>query len=352
MASNAIPQNAGDLTKLCTKNISGLEALGQSLEITQVTAISLQARLTAFTSTNTDFNNARKVRQNALSACTAANQEIEAWLTKARSVLVPYLGNAWSAAWAEAGFTDNSTAVPRTVGDRFQLIGLLAPFLAANPNYEDPDPKVKVTAAEALRLQTQSTDADAALNPAETAAGEKKKAREAALADVTDAMRMLIRILDGLLDADDPRWATFGLNEPGAVTTPAAPTNLTVTVVEGPALLCQCEAVPTATRYRWRMRAAGAKRYRLATGTTGPLVQIDGVMRGETVEMVVQAVSGSAQSAASDSVRVTIPAAVPEAPVREAAKNGTSEPAPRATLQTTALHLPGNALSTVRTIGG
>jgi hypothetical protein len=354
MASNAVSQNTGEVIKLATNMISGLTALEQSLGITQVTAARLQTLLTGFTSANAGFNLAREVRQGASTVSTNLNKSIETWLVKARAVLVPYLGAAWNATWAAAGFTDASTAVPRTVGERFRLLGLIDNFLAENPSYEDANPKVNVTAAEAVRLWEESTAAEAALGAAETASGEKKTAREAALSALTDSMRMLIRILDGLLEANDPRWLTFGLNEPASTTTPAAPANLTVSIVEGPGLLAQCDPVPAATRYRWRTRVFGEKTYKLATSSPGPLAQFGGFTPGAMVDVIVQAVNGSAEGGASEPVRVAIPVASTLAqPVLTAAlptttaTNGAGEVIPRLPISTVQ-HLPGNGFSTGR----
>lgn len=352
MGSNSVPQNAGEVIQLATNMIGGLTALEQALAISQVTAVSLQGRLTAFTTANTLFNNAREGREGASAACTAVTKEINRWLLVARSVLVPYLGATWTTTWAAAGFTDNSTAVPRTISGRFKLIGLLATFLKDNPSYEDPDPKVKVTAVEASKLKEQSEKADAAYGLANTAAGEQMKNREAALSDLKDSMRMLIRILDGLLDADDPRWKTFGLNEPASETTPGVPTNLTVAVVDGTALLCQCDGVPTATRYRWRTRVFGEKAYKLATSTTGPLAQVTGFTIGASVDVIVQAVNGSAEGGPSEPVRVSIPAASTLAqPTLAAASipttNGLNDSMPKLPISMVQ-HVPGNGYSTVR----
>lgn len=57
------------------------------------------------------------------------------------------------------------------------------------------------------------------------------------------------------------------------------------------AILCRCDAVEKATRYRWRMRLAGAPEYVLATSTTGLLAQVGNVALGQTVEIIVQAVN-------------------------------------------------------------
>jgi hypothetical protein len=124
MASNALPTNNGNLINLGMKMVGGLAALGQALGISQLTAAGLQARLEAFAGAQMAFNSAREARQAAASACTGCHADIDAWLKKARSVLVPYLGRSWSAAWAAAGFVDQSTAVPKRVETLSDTISL------------------------------------------------------------------------------------------------------------------------------------------------------------------------------------------------------------------------------------
>ena len=306
MAKNALPPNLGDLIKLGNKMAGGLTALGQSLNITQLSAATLQAQLNAFANAQTDFNTTRDARQAASALCTDSHTAIYEWLLKARDVLLPYLGRSWSAAWIPAGFTDHSTAVPKYVGDQLNLLGLISTFFTANPNYEDA--AIGVTGTAGTTLKTNSEAADTALHVAKTLAATKKDARDAALEALKGSMRMLVRILDELLDADDPRWATFGLNMPDADTTPAAPINLTANFADGPVLLAACDAVPLATRYRWRIKLVGLEtEFRLAASTKSPLAQIDKVLPGQSVELMVQAANQTSQSVPSGSVFVTLP---------------------------------------------
>ena len=340
MAHNALPPNIGDLIKLGNKMAGGLAALGQTLGITQLTAASLKAQLDDYAEAQTNYNNARDARQKASTACTNLHASIGEWLMKAREVLVPYLGRPWSAAWIPAGFVDHSTAVPPYVGDQLNLLGLLSTYLAANPDYEDP--QVGVTGAAGEALKTGSNTADDAFSAAKTAATEKLGARDAALEALKGSMRMLVRILDGLLAADDPRWAAFGLNIPDADVTPAAPANLTVSLAGGPVLLASCDAVPLAARYRWRIRLAGVEAdFRLAASTRSPLAQLDKVLPGQSVELMVQAANPSAQSVPSESVFITLPAVAEGMPSVKAAPNGAGETvAGYTSIQTAAGHGP------------
>ena len=321
MAKNALPVNIGDLLTLGNKMVGGLTALGQSLGIKQLSAASLQAQLNVFSTAQTEYNTTRDARQSASTLCTEAHATIYEWLLKGRDVLLPYLGRSWSAVWIPAGFVDHSTAVPKYVGDQLNLLGLISAFFTANPNYEDA--AIGVTGTAGTTLKTNSEAADTAFNAAKTLATTKKAARDAALEALKGSMRMLVSILDELLAADDPRWATFGLNMPDADTTPAAPENLVANFADGPVLLASCDAVPLATRYRWRIKVVGVDvDYRLAASTKSPLAQLDKVRPGQTVELIVQAANQTSQSLPSESVFVTLPAGRAAASVSTEAVTG------------------------------
>lgn len=55
-------------------------------------------------------------------------------------------------------------------------------------------------------------------------------------------MRALLEILGMLLEAEDSRWAAFGLRKPAADRAPGQPQNVVAT------------PVPLATRYRFRIK--------------------------------------------------------------------------------------------------
>lgn len=289
-----------------------------------MTAETLQAQLNAFATAQTAFNTARDARQTASSACTHFHTDIDEWLLKARDVLVPYLARSWSAAWAAAGFVNHSTSIQGSVGDQLNLLGLLAAFFTANPNYDDP--AVGITGVAGATLKTNSEAADTAFNASKTAAAAKMDARDAALAALTGSMRMLIRILDELLAPEDPRWATFGLNVPDADVTPAAPQNLTVSIADGPVLLAACDGEPQVTRFRWRMMVIGVDaEFRLAASTKSPLAQFDKVLPGQAVELMVQAANQSSQSLPSASVFVTLPTVAERMASAKASSTGAGE---------------------------
>ena len=171
---------------------------------------------------------------------------------------------------------------------------------------------MKLTAAQgktlrdaALKAQEDVATATVALD---TIGDDWTKAYET----LTAAMRALIKNLEGKLAKNDPRWLAFGLNIPAASSTPGQPVNVAAHTDDTGAILVQCDAVPLALRYRWRMLVAGVQtEYQLAASTTEPLASIGGVSAGQTVQLVVQAVNGSSQGVASEPVVFTLPPATP-----------------------------------------
>lgn len=170
-------------------------------------------------------------------------------------------------------------------------------------------PDVEVTATEATALTTAAMSGQQSVTTAEQALRAADDARQPARTSLLDLMSTLIANLDKKLTKDDPRWLALGLEMPSTQTTPSAPTGLRATVMDSEILL-ECDAMPLATRYRWRRKVVGVDNsYHLAASTTGPMVVLDGIGEGITLEIIVQAVNGSSQRVASEPVVVATPAA-------------------------------------------
>jgi len=136
----------------------------------------------------------------------------------------------------------------------------------------------------------------------------KGEADDAAYDTLAKAMRVVIKNLEEILSPNDPRWLAFGLNMPGADTTPGQPLNVTASLGESGTITVQYDAVPLATRYRVRMRLVGVESdYRLVARSTEPMASISGVLPGQTAQIIVQAVNGAAQGVASEPILFTVP---------------------------------------------
>ena len=320
----SLPTVAALLIALAVKMLAGLKKYAVDLGITQIIPVNFQAELDAFVAADGDFNSARSATQVASDAFKAADTAVAEWLQAARNMLTTHFGNRWSTMWAQAGFVNHSTAIPKRIEDRLGLCLNLANFLTANPTYEVAP--LNITAARATLLRTAALDAQQAGITAGTTQRSAGDTRASAQATLETTMRMLISILKAVLGRNDPRWNAFGLDMPSMNTTPGQPVGVKVQLDETGALITQCDPTPLATRYRWRMLIVGVEpAYRLVASTIDPIGMIkNALLPGETARIIVQAVNGDRQGVASEPVEFTLPAAAmakkPEtAPVPEPA---------------------------------
>ena len=310
MAQNAIDTNRAALVALAMKMKMGLATLGALLGITQMTATTFGAVLTAFKTAVGNYNQARGKEQAAYNVYHAKLADIMAWLKIVRGLLVGFFGNSYNMNWASAGFVQPRTAIPRKIEDQVALVGKLGQFFATNPSYEVPDRAA--TAAQATALLDALDAAEDPLLQAQTATRSTLDLLTTAETNLTREMRMLIGILKGLLSPSDPRWESFGLNIPATHTMPGAPQNVTVAPA-GDGTLVQWDPVALATRYRVRMMVVGVDtKYRLVASGAEPMGLIVGLLPGATILVIVQAVNGSAEGKASEPVSYTVPVMVAE----------------------------------------
>lgn len=313
MSENTIPRNPGEAIILSGQMVEGLATLGTTLGITQITVETMDPLRSALINAQTAFAAARVAQQSAADAFDAKLAELKDWVGAVRNALVPHLGNRWSTEWVGTGFVPSSTAVPRTIAGLFGVVAAMGSYLTAHPTYAVP--ATGVTAVKADELNGQINGARMQWNAAKALAGEKMAARDTALAAMRTMMSGLVGILKMILGPLDPRWLQFGLNEPGADSTPGQPQNFTAMETPELTIMAQCDPTPLATRYRWRMKVVGVDtEFRLAASTPAPLAVISGVEPGQTVELFVQAVNGSAQGVPTDTVTVTLLAAPSAAP--------------------------------------
>jgi hypothetical protein len=310
MASNNIPPSAKQRSQLAGKMVRGIHQKGASIPITIVTEAQVQADLSAFNAAENVFGNARKTLKEAYDVFAPTDEDLTGFLNAARPALIGHFGYSWTADWAAAGFVNGSTAIPDRIEDRLGLARSLVVFFTANPTFEVASTGATAANGDAKRLAAENaqgavSDADQALKQADIA---RTPATAALLAD----MRGLIKNLSGKLAKDDPRWLAFGLQMPATDITPAKPTGLMAQMDEmSGGLVLTCDAQPYAERFRWRGREAGSSLpFELIARSTQPTARTQPYNPGTSLELMVQAVNGSAQSVPSDSIFFTVPAAV------------------------------------------
>jgi len=292
---------------MATKMLQGLITLGTLLKITQILPAEFKAELDAFVAADGDFNAARTAKQAASDVFKPADSTLTTWLQTTRNILAGRFGNRWSTMWAQAGFTNNTTAVPNRIADRLSLALKLANFFTANPSYEVAS--MNVTAAQATTLRYAAVSADEALTAADVALKNKGDAWNTVCNTLTDTMRSLINILRATLNNDDPRWLTFGLDMPSTDTTPGQPLNVTVHLDDEANLVLACDAPVYAARFRWRGLLVGIETEpRLIGRSVDPIATVPSPLPGQTLQIIVQAVNfAGSQDVASEPILFTMP---------------------------------------------
>lgn len=306
MGSNILPTSAKPLIGLGGKMYKGMLELGPALHLTLITAEQFDANLTEFITQDTAFNAQRSAQLAASVAFQEKMDKVYPWLLGVSNTLATAWGTRWSTQWTQAGFINNSTGIPVKIEDRLGLLLALISFFTKNPDYEVPSQDQTADYGTALRTAalTAQTAAMAAVVALKTI-GDKW---DTAYGTLVDGMKALLKNLEVELAGDDPRWLKFGLQMPASITTPGQPVNLAAHLDATGAVVAQCDAVPLATRYRFRMRLAGVQPdYALAFSSKEPMGAITGVLPGQTAEIIVQAVNGNLQGVASEPILFTVP---------------------------------------------
>ena len=307
-----IPTTGAALLALGNKMYQGLVELGVALKMTQMTPAEFQVFVTEFKAADDDFNAGRSAQATASGAYQDALAANDAWLATVKGVLLGAFGTGYTTQWAQAGFINNTTAIPMKVADRVALTGRLTAFFTKSPGYEVPT--MNVTAAGGTARSEAIATAQGALTAATRNLKTLGQTWDAAFAALSNAEWTVVKLLQISLDDDDPRWLAFGLQMPGTSSTPGQPTGLSAQVNASGAIVAQNDPTPLATRYRYRMLIVGVETdYRLVASSPAPLAQITGVQPGQTVQLVVQAVNGGLQGVASDPVAFTVPLPFPPA---------------------------------------
>ena len=103
----------------------------------------------------------RGVRNGIYVTFHNAEESLNKWLNALRNVLRTHFGARYSQDWAQAGFTNNTTALPSRIVDRLALAQLAVQFLTKNPSFQVAT--LDVTPAKGAELYTAANDAYAAV---------------------------------------------------------------------------------------------------------------------------------------------------------------------------------------------
>lgn len=304
-----LPRSDRGIVTLLGQNYNGVTKYGAVIPVTLVTKAELLAAKNTLQDAAADFQAKRDELRASYELFHPGMEALQKWLVTTRAVLACSLGAGWSAAWAAAGFINNTTAVPKDNLSRIALASALEFYLTNNPDEERADMEVTaemagMIAETMLGLEAEVTDAKEAL---QAASAQRLPARATALSLIGS----LVANLKRKLAPDDPRWIAFGFNTPAARRAPAAPRDVSVTADGAGGAVVQCPPVARATRYRCRMMVVGFDtKYRLVWSGAEPMGRIGTVAPGVTIQLTMEAVNVTAQSVPSEPVVFTMPPAV------------------------------------------
>ncbi len=306
--NNTLPSGRPQLFALAEDMADGLHDHGAAVDIKQNTEPVFRADLDAARTAESVYAAAKSAKDGLATALRIADSNSRAFLKAARAVLAQSLGEAWSAAWDATGFPIASTAVPTSQDERLTLCGRLKNYFTDNPAMEVNTPKLVVSAARADALFTALSAARAAVNNGNTDAGNKKAARDAAEDKLRTRMRGLIAELGQLLGDTDPLWDAFGLNAPGAASTPDAPEALVLTPGGAGTLHADWADARRAARYRVWVQVMGVDAdFRAVATVTDSDATLSGLPSGKTVKVRVTAANDAGEGQASEVAEVVVP---------------------------------------------
>lgn len=254
------------------------------------------ADATAYSDSRHGYDAADKKRRAAYANLRIQRDNAKSWLAIARGLLTPTLGKKPSAGWKEAGWSDESIAIPNGEDKLMPMLRQLQQYLTANPTLAVSDPKVNFTAARAGALLAAL---DAAVNntdesnnkilgtePAEVACDTALNYRNLADAALDRRLHGLFAELEQKLDPLDPRWTAFGFDAPGAVKRPDAVEAATFESLGAGKGKLSWTGAARATRYQVHRKAANESGYKLFARTDGATeILLEGVASGDKLKV-------------------------------------------------------------------
>ena len=137
-----------------------------------------------------------------------AQERIEA----AKKVLQLKLGDRWTPAHKEAGYSKPTLEMPSTMKERSRLLKKMGNFFEKNAAWQSTD--LGVTSVNLLTSGNALSSALAAVDAHSAAHKKLVKARDAAEAQLRSRLCNLINEVRHVLPADDVRWAELGIKSP------------------------------------------------------------------------------------------------------------------------------------------
>jgi hypothetical protein len=308
MASIQLPFALPELFTAAETMGNGINLHGGAVGLLHTTFVVYQAERGAALTAQQNFTEATSAKDQLSTDVHNAENHARVFLKAVRAVLVQSLGEDWSDAWTHTGFPNTSTAIPDKQDERLALLEDLRDYFSDHPTMEVNTPVLSVTASRADDLHAEWNDAKLALTEANLAASQKKVLRDTAVATLRARMKSVIAELGQLLDPNDAMWEAFGLNRPGAETTPEIVTGLVVTAGLPHELNLHWGGGVRAERFRVWIKITGVDAdFHPVQTVNDKHTTLTGLTTGQTVAVQVTAANDAGESVPSATVTAVVP---------------------------------------------
>jgi len=305
MANNPTPDNENVLLALNEDLADGCHLHEVTIGLKQQTEAVMRAVGAGVKSAKMALGAANGLVDAKYDLLQAADDAGKVVIKNCRLRLVKVLGGSYNSGWQEAGWPNQSTAIPETQDERFTLLGALELYFAAHPTAESVD--MEATAAICHAAQEAISGARQGVNTAEAALNAAKKADAAAVKTLRKRVRGLIVELGTLLADDDARYEEFGLSIPANPHAPEAIASLTVTAMGGAKVFVEWPYAKRMTGTRLVLKRVGVDEEFVSIGTVDGLEKmLTGQTVGQTLQLQVIAYNDGGDAAPSPVASVVV----------------------------------------------
>ena len=255
MASNPTPDDDDVLIALTEDLADGCHLHEAAIGIKQNTEAVMRAAGTAASAAKMAIGAANGLVDQKYNLLQAADAAVTVVLKNCRLRLVKVLGSQYNSGWQEAGWPNQSTAIPDSQDQRFTLTGSLDLYFTAHPTAASVD--MEATAAICHTAHESVSTARLAVNSAESAQTEAKKTDIATIKTLRKRVRGLIDELGTLVADDDGRYEAFGLTIPANPNAPEGIASLTLTAMGGGKVFAEWSYATRMTGTRLMLKRVG-----------------------------------------------------------------------------------------------
>ena len=305
MASNPTPEDDDVLIALTEDLADGCHLHEVAIGIKQNTEAVMRAAITATNTALQAVGAASGLVDGKFDMLQGADAAGKAVLMNCRLRLVKVLGTQFNSGWEEAGWPNQSTAVPDNQDQRFTLLGSMKGYLTTHPTAESAD--MEATAAICQTAHEAVSTARAGVNTAEAAETEARKVAKATLKTLRKRVRGLIDELGTLVADDDVRYEAFGLTIPADPNAPEPIETLTLTAMGGGKVFAEWSYATRSTGTRLSLKRVGVDTEFASLGTFDGLEKmLAGQAVGQTLQIYAVAYNDGGDAAPSPTASVVV----------------------------------------------